>query len=244
MTSTISHSMPNDHTTLPVPQGTVVPEQGSVAHILATGANVPLPSMPEDACEVINEGDEPFTARYLTRVYSLPPGGRSILPWEVMVNFLGNPYAVNAPGRMDRQLFYKHLRTKYGAYDDDALWEANKPRLGAYSLSTGDRYKTVVDDPEGSTLHAAVSTIADQAAIQAQMQAMEQRMKVLQQMLMDNAGGSVHESDVAPPMPGAGQAPAVPLVIPPAANPQGIFDAPPPGAVPSVPATGAVEDTP
>lgn len=243
MTTTIS-STDNNGRTIPPQSGTVVPEQGSVAHILATGANTPLPAMPEDACEVINEGDEPFTARYLTRMYSLPPGGRTILPWEVMVNFLGNPYAVNAPGRMDRQLFYKHLRVKYGAYDDDSAWETNKPRLAAYSLSTGERYKTVVDDPEGSTLHAAVTSMADQAAIQAQMAAMESRMKVLQQMLMDNAGGSVVESDVAPPMPGAGQTPAPSLIIPPSQNPHGVFDSPPPGAVPAVPATGAVEDTP
>lgn len=227
--------------------GQVTPEPGSYGAISALNRAIDIPAAAEYVARLVNEGDTPFRARYLTSFYEIPVGGQMIVPWDVMVHFLGNPYATNTPNRMDRREYLKRLRVKYGAYDDDDAWEANYPRVGAYSVTTGERYCTIVDDPDGATLHSARTTMADQAALEGQIAAMKQQMEVLQQLAMQNAGGVVEPSSPAPPMPDVASFSTVTppsVTLPPTQNPQGIFDTPPPSSVPLVPATGAVEDTP
>lgn len=237
-------TLPTSIPTTPTLRGRVVPEPGSRGAITALNRTVELPPAVDVLVRLVNEGETPFRARYLTDMYEIPVGGESFVAWDVMVNFLGNPNATNSVNRMDRREYLKRLRVKYGAYDDDVLWEENKPRLGAYSISTGERYRTIVDDPDGSTLHPATTTVADQAALHAQMAEMETRLKVLQQLAMQNAGGAVEPTSPAPPMPQPTAMDGTPTVEVPPQNPHGIFDTPPPGAVPLVPATGAVEDRP
>lgn len=216
---------------------TVTPEAGSFAH-LQRANNIEVAPSPEFVARIVNEGDRPFRMRYLTRWYTLAPGGQMIVPWEVMLAFMGNPYATNAPNRMDRQEWWKRLMFKYGCHDENQ-WPECKPTIRAYNATTGERYVTVIDDPDGSQVHPARVSIGDAEAMAAQMQALESQITMLRTMLQQNPLGGAVDATPAPNVVTSGFNPNAPL------PPTQVFDAPPPGAVPlTAPATGAVEDAP
>jgi hypothetical protein len=117
--------------------------------------------------------------RYLTVEYLIQPDDDLVVPWEVMVSFLGSPDTQNyGPRRMDRKNVYEKLRVKYGAYWDDEMWEQNKPHLVAYRV-TGERLVTVVDDPDGLAITPSAVSQQQAMAASAQMEMLQQQVVAL-----------------------------------------------------------------
>lgn len=234
----------------------VRPEPGSIGSVsqnlvhVQTGAAVLVDR--EFVVRLVNEGPVPFSMRYLTKIYEIDPGESEIVQWEVMVSFVGDPNAVNTPRVRERDLVFKKLRMKYGAYDSAEDWEANKPHLGVFSVVNPDhRIITVVDDPEGVMYAARVpSADADTEALRLQVQSMGQQLLMLQQMVADREGAKVTEAPIGTPPMAPFAAPDAGLVLDPALVPVGSPVAPPmvgaggPGFVAPLPATVAAPGNP
>jgi hypothetical protein len=208
------------------------------------------------------EGGRDFQLQHLTDIYTIPAGTDTIVPWAVMVDFLGNPFSYDTARAQERAQNVKQIQMRYGVYDDEVEWERRKPTLQAYSVVTGERITSVVDDPRGEKL-ASQSTARDRlsAPVSQQLQAMQQQIALLTAKLAAEGHTVPGDPTSTPPAPGAGSsvvapagptsntftAPPGPGITTPATAPQ-VFDAPPANAVP-LPATpdvaqGALPDEP
>jgi hypothetical protein len=104
-----------------------------------------------DALKVLNRGPDVFEARYNRQTYRIQPGESAFIPHEAVCLWLGDPASRNVGKQQDRRLEAQRLSRRYGAYDDKAKFEANKPNLEVHDLD-GNRVVTVVDDPSGDSL--------------------------------------------------------------------------------------------
>lgn len=161
--------------------------------------------MAGEVVRIINNSDRDFDGMYANQKYSIPSGREAIVPSEAMWLWLGHPEAVNlGPNRNYRHEEYERLRVRYGAFDErdrddntitpaDEKWEQNKPLIEAWDLE-GNRIVTVVDDPEGKDKTPATSSIAQQDLLVQQMEAMERRMKAMQDQLAAAQRGEQSEA--------------------------------------------------
>lgn len=127
-----------------------------------------------------NYSTVPFKGMYASNPYHIAPGQRGIVPYFAMCLWLGDPRSVD----VDDTHRYRHaeverLRVKYGAYDDMAVWEQNKPKLRAFDLNNAP-IRTVVDDPEGAHLQTKGVNVAQQQALQQAMAAMQAQVARLE----------------------------------------------------------------
>jgi hypothetical protein len=216
----------------------------------------------EYVVRMVNESTEDFSQRYLTNIYRIPAGAEMIVPWEVMVSFCGNPYVVNTARNQEREDVFKRLRVRYGLYDNISDWDVLRPKLACYSIVSGDRLNTVLEDPTGVGVHQSTRTIADDTAMGAQIAALTQQIQALQAQMMIQTPSTITPTPVAPPEARLAPdglpldddtAPTIPLttsgtvggvVATPPTPGQQIFDSPPPGAVPLPTTDVASEDVP
>ncbi len=121
---------------------------------------------PGDIINIVNPTDEDFVGRYLTNRIVIKAKTNSFLPWEYMVYWMGNPDARDIDHRRRfREDEVKRIRTLYGAYFDEELWEQNKPRIEAYD-GEGNRIITPVEDPKGDMVNASpITAPASQEAL-------------------------------------------------------------------------------
>ncbi len=161
---------------------------------------------------LVNEGDEPFTMKYGPRDrLTLAPGQSVFVPEEVGWHFLGRWWTNNAdPRNRARQAEIDRLRTLYGAYEDEVIWQAKKPRLVAYDPQ-GARITSVVDDPDGAA-NAPQTQFGKEQNLEAQIAIMQQNILALQAQLNQKA---ISDSEVLNDVP-----PAVPQPPAPPFNPQ------------------------
>lgn len=135
-----------------------------------------------------NVGPTDFLGVYASQRYPIPAGTRTIVPYFAMCLWMGDPRAVDVNDRDRYRLWeWERLRTKYGAYDDMAAWEANKPKLVATSLA-GEVLVTVVDDPEGDHLKSSTVNVAEQQSIRDAMRAMQANIQRLEAELARTQG--------------------------------------------------------
>lgn len=165
-----------------------------------------------------NDGPVPFSDGYAGRRYEVEPGGERIVPFFAMCLWMGHPEAKDEPGD-DREMKWRlkefeRLRTKYGVYENDSLWEllapistppppidevhipdvlANarfpevRPQLSAWDLF-GKRYVTVIDDPVGSHLTPDVQSVMEKDAMAAHIARMQQQIEQMQGQMAVEAG--------------------------------------------------------
>lgn len=150
----------------------------------ATGltANVPDSGMMvPNIVQLVNEGSEPFNMRYgPTQRLAIAPGASLFVNEDVAWHFLGRWWTDNSnPKTRERREEYGRLRTLYGAYEDETIWEKNRPRIVAYSPD-GNRITTVVDDPEGGE---AQTPLGREMSLEAQMGVMQDMVLRLQAQL-------------------------------------------------------------
>lgn len=129
---------------------------------------------------VLNVGSEPIRQRYLRHWWTIPPGGEVVMPWDVFVCFFGDPRAKNlSPQRMDRRDAYNRIRFKYGALDNDDLWDQNRPRVECFRIN-GEQITPLCDDPDGVDVTDATMSVAGYEAMQQQIAHLQQQLAAMQ----------------------------------------------------------------
>jgi len=217
-------TVPSTTNAKPQPGTTPIPRTGKGSGVYGGLGSMPTPPGPvrDYVVRLHNDSPKPFRMRYLTVEYLIQPDDDLVVPWEVMVSFLGSPDTQNyGPRRMDRKNVYEKLRVKYGAYWDDDLWEQNKPHLSAYRV-TGEKLITVVDDPDG--LATTPSVVSQQQAMAANAQ-----LEMLQQQVIALSGLVEQLTGQASNPPGTVQSDAqsfTPPTSPPTGPPQDAPEAP------------------
>jgi hypothetical protein len=127
-----------------------------------------------------------FVGKFASNTYKIPPQSEILVPYEAIVLWMGNPEARNIDHRRkDRVDEWMRLRVKYGAYENDPVWEQNKPNIEAYDAATNQRVWTVLDDPNGDHLASAadVGTGLSQQQMQDAMRAMQQQVEQMRVMM-------------------------------------------------------------
>ncbi len=264
---TVAHpGIPTGNAPTRLPGGaSVQPEIGTPASYgLAPGvtAQITPDTNREYVVRLVNEGSTDFSQRHLTNIYTIPAGAEMIVPWEVMVAFCGNPYLVNTARNPEREQVFFRLRVRYGLYDNIADWQALRPQLACYSVVSGDRLNTVMEDPTGVGVHQATRTIADESVLASQIAAMTRQIEALQAQVMNQPGVTIVPTPIAPPearlaadglpvddepfvpVTESGTAMSSPLIELPPTPGQRIFDQPPANAVPLPASDVASEDAP
>lgn len=197
----------------------------------ATATPMPAPALPTaigvagpaSMVQIKNVGVTDFVKEYHVDKIRIPAGQSMIVMWDIMVYWLGNPALTDASIReRDRTREVNRLRVLYGAYDDDAVWEVNKPKLEVYQL-TGERVWTVVDDPDGEHVTPASQSMAYAQTYEAQIALMQKQIDALQAMMQQQAA-------VTPALAATPVAPTSDVTGPLVANPAA------PGGVPMPPA--------
>ena len=258
--------IPSGNAPTRLPTGaTVQPEPGTPAFYgQAPGVTQQITpdSNREYVVRMVNEGTSDFRQRYLTNIYTIPAKAEMIVPWEVMVAFCGNPYVVNTAKNPEREDVWRRLRVRYGLYDNVDDWAALRPQIACYSVTTGERLATVMDDPTGVGLLPTNRTIADDTAMQQQIAALTAQLQALNAQVMQQSGAQIVPTPIAPPearlaadgLPvddettipvttsGTGQ--SAPLITLPETPGQRVFDQPPANSVPIPTSDSAVEDGP
>lgn len=166
-----------------------------IATAPGSGAPAAAPmSMMTAAVQLKNEGDTVFTMKYgpLDRL-TLQPGQSVFVMEEVAWHFLGRWWANNDNPR-DRQRVeeVRRLRTLYGAYEDDMMWEGigidpltneqrvpRKPKLSAYGAD-GTRITSVVDDPDGLEGKTAQTSFGKEQDLELKLAMLQQTVLQLQ----------------------------------------------------------------
>lgn len=179
---------------------------------------------------IVNDGDREFSMKYGPRDRMvLPPGARVTVVEEVAWQFTGRWWMTNTNRNRDRVKEYDRLRVLYGAYEDDALWERNRPHLSVYD-AMGNRITTVIDDPDGlqggnapqtefsktQTLEAQIALMQEnQEKLQLQiMRLMEQRQNEAQPEIQTETGPKVAPAGQGQKMADLGAAGQVPVAPP------------------------------
>lgn len=144
---------------------------------------------------------KPFVDDYASQRYVIKPGEEAIVPYFAMVYWLGDPRAIDVgdrnsqPHLQHRTMEIDRLQTKYGTYGDAWYpneWEINEenshlypssrhqnlPKLEVTSM-TGERLYTIIDDPEGTHLMPATSTVVEQQNLAAAVSSMQAQIQAL-----------------------------------------------------------------
>lgn len=173
---------------------------------------------------VRNESEQPFPIEYLNQLFVIPALGETIMPWDVMVEVMGNPNAFDVDRHKDRTREMTRLRVRAGAYHDNEEWEAVKPRLTAWDANTGERIVTVLDDPAGDQSMPTRATAATQHALEGQVAQLQAQLSTLMAAAAQN-GFSMPTQAPSGPLLAPSGAPVTPPVV----------DAVPPSGEPSNP---------
>lgn len=112
------------------------------------------------ALRVKNVGSVTFEGRWEAQLFRIPPGETCLCPEAGVWAWTGKPDVIDRPSRPDRTQEYRRLRGVYGAFDDNDLWEQNRPQLEVYDAS-GARVWTIVEDPTGEHVSPVDTTGAD-----------------------------------------------------------------------------------
>lgn len=136
-----------------------------------------------DVVRIRNLMDKEWTGMYNSQTYRMSPGGECIAPYIAVCNWFGHPEAVDiGPRERYRTDEYARLRVFYGVYDDEDKWDELTPKVEVYDLD-GNRIITVIDDPSGSALTPAQSTVAERDLLVRQMTQMQKQMAMMQAQL-------------------------------------------------------------
>ena len=156
-------------------------QQQGLYHLDAQGGidqNIPV--------RVVNRSPEPITWKYARQKYVLPPGTPTFVPYLAMVMYLGDPRAIDHPGRGAHEQFrrneYARLRVLHGVYEDDTKWE-RVPRVEAFPIDSDIPFPTVMADPDGVSLSEEKQQTSQVSFLQTQMEQMANQMRVMQSQL-------------------------------------------------------------
>jgi|SRR5215471_2215684 len=162
-----------------------------------------------DILRVVNKGEQTFRMMYDSRNYNLVPNEDQFVPFPAIALWFGDPRSAAAVGSLqdergvrtwvpDRETEVRRLRAKYdNRMGDESLIE-NHPSVEIYTLDN-ERVYTVLDDPTGDRVIAAVSTVADQRDLAALVAKQQLQIEALTQIV--TASQSSGEAGIPTPEP-------------------------------------------
>jgi hypothetical protein len=153
-----------------------------------------------EVVQMVNAGDTTFNMPYGTARLIIEPGQSFMGQREIAAHFMGRWWTDNTdPKYRERAEDLRRIRTLYGCYEDDAMWNARKPNLVLYSAS-GEEIRTLLDDPEGH--YAKPQGLILGSSLEAQLAVMQQQMAQIQNAIANKEGMPPQmDSSVAPPPP-------------------------------------------
>jgi hypothetical protein len=134
-----------------------------------------------DMRRVRNIGEEPLVDAFDGAHYWIEPGKDAVVPLEAVDLWFGDNTFVDEMHRRYRNDEYLRLRIRYGANDDEALWEQNKPKVQVLTLD-GDELETVLSDPGGDKVTPTETTVDEKREL---WQLIEQQQRELNALKRD-----------------------------------------------------------
>lgn len=162
-----------------------------------------------------NSSTKDFANEYEFKKYLIVGGTDAWLPAGCVVCWLGDPEALTVRNNKPTEERYnevRRIRTMYGAYDDDQLWDENKPSLEVYT-SAGERVYTPADDPLGTFGVSEGFIIPGPEEAWAMVDKLEAQINALRAQLSRPDTGSIASSSAAieePVLPSDSEAPKSP----------------------------------
>lgn len=136
---------------------------------------------------VVNEGLTDFHDKWNSQEFIIPSGSEMMVPIDAAYLWAGDWDARDIDARRRfRTNEFRRLRTRYGVYDDETVWDERRPQIAVYTLD-GTRLTTILDDPLGKTLGLPKSHNTDQRNLQAQINALETQLTALTKMQVQQA---------------------------------------------------------
>lgn len=135
---------------------------------------------------VTNVGDRPYTDGYAGTTYLFNPGATQVVPKEAADLWFGDPTVRNEKHRRRREQEYDRLRIRYGGFDDNDIFEENRPRVKVTSIDGETEFTTVLDDPQGDTVHDAIQTVNEHAELVGLIEQQQREVAELREMLKKN----------------------------------------------------------
>ncbi len=120
--------------------------------------------------------DEPFIGKYDGEYITIPTESERILPWDVMVVWMGDPTVENTDRYQERREVYNRLCMMHHAATLTGNDPELLPPLEAYT-DDGERIVTVLDDPEGISIAPAEQESGDIGKLQRQIDRLQARLE-------------------------------------------------------------------
>lgn len=218
--------------TFPTPGNMQVPTQPVPAQPMAAPPLVAIaPNSMMSMVRIRNLSTLPWTKEYHVDQITIPAQSEMIVPFEMMVYWLGNPSLVDASIRQkDRTREIRRIRALYGCYDDDAMWEQKRPPLEVYALD-GTRIYTVAEDPEGAHVTQATTSVSLALTYEQTIAHLTSQVAALTELMQQQMQPIVPTAPVAAPAPAAMPQPPAPTA-PPTPQPAVVVQVPPPAPFP------------
>lgn len=163
--------------------------------------------MAGEVVRVLNEDlEREFRGSYNGQRYVIPPGGSVIVPTEACWHWCGRQWLVDEPPlRLERTREMERLKIYYGAHFNDTnpprtveeKWAANKPNLRVTTVD-GERYVTMLDDPEGKEVSPASQTIAERNLLADQVDKLRRELAAMQGRLNSVERGEDQPDETVP----------------------------------------------
>lgn len=120
--------------------------------------------------------DEPFIGKYDGEYITIPTETERILPWDVMVVWMGDPAIENTDRHQERSEVFNRLCMMHHAATLTGNDLSLLPPLEAYT-EDGERIITVLDDPEGVSLVPSADDNTDVGKLQRQIERLQARVE-------------------------------------------------------------------
>lgn len=150
-----------------------------------------------DIVRLVNTAPTPFIAKWDNQTWTIKSGSESLVPRDAANLWFGDGSLVDAGNRRDRSIAYDRLRSRYGAYERDEVWETNKPCVELYDLD-GERIHTIIDDPDGDLYGPVMTQQNINTDLESQLSDMQRQMAAIERALADR------DNATASTVPGAG----------------------------------------
>lgn len=106
-----------------------------------------------DSVRVRNTGTATIGSSFNGRPYRINPGQDALLPRVAAMTWLGDWTRRDDEPWFPRTEELSRIKGKFGALDDEGLWEVNRPHVEIYEMD-GRRVTLLWEDPEGASLPA------------------------------------------------------------------------------------------
>src|SRR6188768_1726487 len=127
---------------------------------------------------LVNPTDEDYIDYNGDKRYRIPAHGEIVTQSAPVHEWLGDPDLRDDGRNNERTAEYTRLRARYGAYENRAVWERNKPKIEVWTMD-GQRLLTIVDDPYLTAGTAEVDYGQNPEGVQEQIADYENRIAQL-----------------------------------------------------------------